>query len=132
MFSSVSFGILFKLWQRGIHFVPRCPHIHLLVEPARIIQVRGSDRCKLRGCVGIDHNRRAAVWAKAPMSHATRLTGRVMEAQRALQNLESLRRHDDESQVSSPLLLTLWAILKVVGRPSILKYFSCALDHNLY
>jgi hypothetical protein len=49
--------ILFKLWQRGIHLVPRvrvaCPHIHLRVEPARIIQTRRSDRDKLR----FDHDR---------------------------------------------------------------------------
>src|SRR5437667_6101292 len=71
--------ILFKLWQRGIHFVPwvrvRCPHIHLQGEPARIIQARSSDRDKLRDRVGLRHNRRAAVRAKAPMGLATRVTG---------------------------------------------------------
>ena len=63
--------ILFKLWQCGIHLIPPvrvgCPHIHLLVEPARIFQARSSDRGKLRGCVGIYHNRRTAVSAKAPV-----------------------------------------------------------------
>jgi hypothetical protein len=36
------------------------PHIHLLVEPTRIINARRSDRGKLRGCVGIDYDRRAS------------------------------------------------------------------------
>ena len=79
-----SFWIFFKLRQRRIHLVPRmrigCPHIHLQIEPARIIQARGSNRGKMRGGVGIDDNRRAAVRAKAPARHAARLTGRGMEA----------------------------------------------------
>src|SRR5262245_58249571 len=73
------FGILFKLWQRGIHLIPRmrvrCPHVHLRVEPTRIIQACGPDRDKVRGRVGLAHDRRAAVRAKAPAGHATRLTG---------------------------------------------------------
>src|SRR5437016_2353379 len=64
MVSFALFGILFKLWQRGIHLIPRvrvrCPHIHLRVEPTRIIQARSSDRGKLRDRVGLDRNRRAA------------------------------------------------------------------------
>src|SRR5260370_39730441 len=76
--------ILFKLWQRGIHLVPRvrvrCPDIYLRVEPARIIQARSSDRDKLRDRVGLDLNGRAAFKAKAPMGLATHLTGRGMEA----------------------------------------------------
>src|SRR5204862_8271992 len=68
MFSFVLFWILFKLWQRGIHLVPRvrvgCPHIHLRAEPARIIQARSSHRDKLRDRVRLDHDRRAAVRAK--------------------------------------------------------------------
>src|SRR5256885_8891190 len=57
--------ILFKLRQCGIHLIPRvcvaCPHIHLQAEPAWVIHARSSDRGKLRGSIGIDHNRRAAV-----------------------------------------------------------------------
>jgi hypothetical protein len=92
--------ILFKLRQRGIHFVPRvrvtCPHVHLRFAPARIIQARGSDRNKLRNGIGLDHNRRTAVRAKAPAGHAALFAGRRMKAGRALQELESIRRHDDE------------------------------------
>jgi hypothetical protein len=92
--------ILFKLRQRGIHFVPSmsvtCPHVHLRFEPARIIQARGSDRNKLRKGIGLDYNRRAAVSAKAPAGHAALFAGRRMKAGRALQELESFRRHDDE------------------------------------
>ena len=79
------FGILFKLWQRGIHLIPRvrvrCPHIHLRIEPTRITQTRSSDRGKLRNCVGLDHNWRAAFRAKAAPGLAARLTGRGMEAE---------------------------------------------------
>src|SRR5436189_173352 len=79
------FGILFKLWQCGIHLIPRvrvgCPHIHLRVEPAWIIQARRSDRGKLRDRVGLHHNRYAAVRAKTPTGLAARLTGRGMEAE---------------------------------------------------
>jgi len=71
------------LRQRGIHFVPsvrvRGPHIHLRFEPARIIQARGSDRNKLRNGIGLDHNRRAAVRAKAPAGHAAHFAGRRMK-----------------------------------------------------
>src|SRR6266567_2147681 len=92
--------ILFKLLQRGIHVIPRVrvryPHIHLRVEPARIVQARGSDRDKLRNRVGIAHNRRAAVGTKPPMGLATGFTLGGMEAQRALQELESFLWHDDE------------------------------------
>jgi hypothetical protein len=42
----------------------RCPHIHLRIEPTRIIEARRSDRDKLRVRVGLDHNRRAAFRAK--------------------------------------------------------------------
>src|SRR5947207_15976332 len=70
--------ILFKLRQRGIHLIPRvrvrCPDIHLRVEPTRIIQARRSDRYDVRGRVGLAHNRRAAVRAKAPTGLAARLT----------------------------------------------------------
>src|SRR5947207_14429626 len=83
--SFVLFGILFKLWQRRIHLVPRvrvrCPHIHLRVEPARIIQARSSDCDNVRVRVGLARNRRTAVRAKASMGLATALTGRGMEAQ---------------------------------------------------
>ena len=100
MFSFALFGILFKLWQRGIHLVPRMrvgrPHIHLWVEPAPIIQAGSSDRDKLWGRVGLAKNRRAAVRTKGPMGLATRLTRRGMEAWGAFQELERLRRHDDE------------------------------------
>src|SRR5688572_3817000 len=92
--------ILLELWQRGIHLVPWMrvggPHIHLRIEPARIIQTRGSDGDKLWHRVGLDHYGHAAFGAEAPPGHATRLTGRGMEARRALQELERLRRHDDE------------------------------------
>ena len=92
--------ILFKLRQCVVHFVPRvrvtCPHVHLWFEPARIIQTRASDRDKLRNGIGLDHNRRAAFGAKASASHATLFAGRRMKAGRALQELERLRRHDDE------------------------------------
>jgi len=100
MFALVLFGILFKLRERGIHLIPRVrvryPHIHLRVEPAWIIQARRSDRDKLRGSVGFAHDGRAAVRAKTSASHATRLTRRGMEAQRALQKIEGFRRHDDK------------------------------------
>src|SRR5207248_11166512 len=66
----------------------------LRVEPAGIIQARSSDRDKVRERVGLDLNRRAAFSAKAPMGLAARLTGRGMETQRALQELESFGRHD--------------------------------------
>ena len=92
--------ILLELWQRGIHLVPRmrvyCPHIHLRSEAARIIQARRSDRDKLRGSVGVAHDGRAAVRAKTSAGHATCLTRRGMEVQRALQEIEGFRRHDDE------------------------------------
>ena len=84
MSSFVLFGILFKLWQRGVHLVPRmrvgCPHVHLQIEPARIIQARSSDRDDVRLRVGRDLNRRAAFKAKAPTGLSARLTGRGMEA----------------------------------------------------
>jgi len=76
--------VLFKLWQRGIHFVPwvrvTCPHVHLGFEPARIIQAGGSDRNKLRNGIRLDHDWRAAVRAKAPAGHAALFAGRRMEA----------------------------------------------------
>ena len=90
--------ILFKLLQCRIHLVPRmrvcCPHIYLRFEPARIIQARHSDRDNVRERLGLALNRRAAFRAKAPMGLAARLTGRGMETQRALQELESFGRHD--------------------------------------
>jgi len=73
-----------------------CPHIHLRSEAARIIQARRSDRDKLRGSVGFAHDGRAAVRAKTSAGHATCLTRRGMEVQRALQEIEGFRRHDDE------------------------------------
>jgi hypothetical protein len=98
-FSSLLMSILFMLRQRGIHFVPRvrvtCPDVHLWFEPARIIQARGSDRNNLRSGIGLDHNRRPAVRAKAPAGHATHFAGRWMKVGRALQELESFRWHDD-------------------------------------
>jgi hypothetical protein len=59
----------------------RCPHIHLRIEPTRIIEARRSDRDKLSVRVGLDHNRRAAFRAKAATGHATatRLTRQGME-----------------------------------------------------
>jgi hypothetical protein len=51
------------------------------VEPARIIQARRANRDKLRGRVGFDRDRRAALRAKTPMSLATRLADRAMEAE---------------------------------------------------
>jgi hypothetical protein len=68
-----------KLWQRGIHLVPRVriggPYIYLRVEPARIIKAPSSDRDKMGDRVGLDQDRRAAVRAKTPMGLATQLTG---------------------------------------------------------
>ena len=88
------------LGQRGIHFVPwvriTCPHVHLWFEPARIIQARGSDRNNLRNRIGLDHNRRAAVRAKASAGHAAHFAGRRMKARRALQEFEGFRGYDDE------------------------------------
>ena len=88
------------LRQRRIHFVPRvrvtCPDVHLRFEPTRTIQARGSDGNKLRNGIGLHHNRSAAFGAKASASHATLFAGRRMKAGRALQELERLRRHDDE------------------------------------
>src|SRR5260370_31287406 len=82
--SLLSLRILFKLRQRGIHLIPRvrvgCPHIELLVEPARIIQARRSDRDNARVRVGLGQNRRASVPAKAPMGRATPMTGRFVHA----------------------------------------------------
>ena len=93
---SLLLRILLKLRQRWIHFVPRvrvtCPHVHLGFEPARIIQTSASDRNKLRNGIGLDHDRRAAVRAKASASHAALFAGRRMKARRALQDLESFRR----------------------------------------
>ena len=87
------------LRERGIHFVPRmrvsCPDVHLWFEPAWIIQARGSDRNNLRSGIGLDHNRGATVRAKAAAGHATHFAGRRMKAGRALQELETFRRHDD-------------------------------------
>ncbi len=98
--SSLLLRILFKLRQRGIHFVPRvrvtCPYVHLQFEPTRIIQARGSDRHKLRNGIGLDHNGRATVRTKAPAGHAAVFAGRRMKAGRALQELQSFRRHDDK------------------------------------
>jgi hypothetical protein len=71
------------------------PNIHLLFEPAGIIQARGSERGILRGRVGPDENRRATVRAKAAVGLAATITQRVMEARRALHDFESFRRHDD-------------------------------------
>jgi hypothetical protein len=97
---SLLLRILFELRQRGIHFVPRvrvtCPHVHLGFEPTRIIQARGPDRNKLRHGIGLDRNRRATVRAKASAGHAAPFAGRRMKAGRALQELESFRRHDDK------------------------------------
>ena len=72
------------------------PHIHLRVEPARIIQARSSDGNKLRDRVRLDRDRRAAFRAKAPTRLAARFAGRGMEAQGTLQELEAFRRHDHE------------------------------------
>ncbi|MDB6023823.1 MAG: hypothetical protein JWM68_46 [Verrucomicrobiales bacterium] len=98
--------ILFKLWQRGIHLVPRmrvaCPDICLRAEPTRIIQARRSDRDNVRDSVRLADNRRTAFSAKAPMRLATHVTGRGMEPECALQQLESFRRHDDERRRGTP------------------------------
>jgi hypothetical protein len=92
--------ILFKLRQRGIHFVPwvrvTCPYVHLGFEPARIIEAGGSDRNKLWNSIGLDHDRCAAVRAKASAGHSALFAGRRMKAGRAVQDLESFRRYDDE------------------------------------
>jgi hypothetical protein len=92
--------ILFKLWQRRIHFVPwlsvTCPHVHLRFEPAGIIQAGGSNSDKFRNCIGLDHDRRATIRAKASAGHAAPFAGRRMKAGRALQDLESFSRYDDE------------------------------------
>lgn len=97
--------ILFKLRERGIHFVPWVrvtgPHVHLRFEPARIIQAGGSDGNELRNGIWLDYYRRAAVRAKAPTSLAACLAGRGMKARRALQKLEGFSRHDDEGRVRS-------------------------------
>ena len=99
---SSSRRILFKLRQRGIHLVPRirvgCPHICLRVEPARIIEARRSYRDKLGGRVGLARQRRTAFRAKTPIRLAARLARRGMETQRALQEPERFRRHDDEGR----------------------------------
>jgi hypothetical protein len=105
------------LRQRGIHFVPWMrvtgPYVHLRFEPARIIQARGSDRNKLRNGIGLDHNRRAAVRAKAPAGHAAHFAGRRMKAGRTLQELESFCRHDNESRKRSPTGLLAIATVTV-------------------
>jgi hypothetical protein len=76
---SFSQRILFKLWQRGVHLVPRVrvgrPNIHLRFEPTGIIQTRRPDRCDVRVYGGLGHDRRAAVSTKLPVSLATRMTG---------------------------------------------------------
>jgi hypothetical protein len=60
-----------KFRQCGIHVVPRLsiagPNVHLLVEPARIIQARGSSPDDLGDRVGRYRNGRATVGAKAAM-----------------------------------------------------------------
>ena len=98
--------ILFEPWQRGIDLVPgvrvRGPDIHLQIEPTRIIQACRSDRDDMRDCVGLALNRRAAFRAEAPMGLATHFTGRGMEAQCALPELESCGRHDDERRKRPP------------------------------
>jgi len=90
--------ILLKLGHRAIHLVPRvrvcCPHISLRFEPAWVIQARSPDRDKLRHSVRFDHNRHAAVRAKAPAGHTAPFARRRMEAGRTLQEPESFRRHD--------------------------------------
>jgi hypothetical protein len=98
--------ILFKLWQRGIHLVPRVcvryPRIHFGINPARVIEARSSNPDNLRLRVGHDLNRRTAVRAKAPPGHTAPLAGRGIEAQGALHKLESLRRHDDVRRKRTP------------------------------
>lgn len=93
-------GILLKLWQRGIHCIPRvrvgCPHLDLRIEPTRIIQAGSSDRDNLRDRVGLDRNGTAAFRAEAASGHSARFAGRGMETERPLQKLKGIRRHDDK------------------------------------
>jgi len=52
--------------------------------------------------VGLALDRRAAFRAETPMGPATHLTGRGVEAQCALPELESCGRHDDERRERAP------------------------------
>ena len=74
------------------------PNVHLQIEPARIIQTGCPDRGELRSSVGINHNRRAAVRAKASMSFAARLARRGTKTWRALGDLECFLRDDDKGR----------------------------------
>ena len=79
-----------------------CPHVHLGLEPAGIIQAGRSDRNELRNGIGFDHDRRATVRAKASASHAAPFAGRRMKAGRALQDGECFRRYDDVRRKRAP------------------------------
>jgi hypothetical protein len=98
--------IFFKLRQRRVHFVPcvrvTCPHVHLGLEPAGIIQAGRSDGNELRNGIGFDHDRRATVRAKASASHAALVARRRMKARRALQDVECFRRYDDVRRKRAP------------------------------
>jgi hypothetical protein len=52
--------------------------------------------------IGLDHDRCAAIRAKASAGHSALFAGRRMKAGRALQELESFRRYDDERRKRAP------------------------------